>query len=293
MADTNPYIARRSRIQAMKQLKPKAQKAAKLRTEAEKMLVRCPDCSHKFERSELRQNLYMCPECNHLFKMPSQARLDMVFDDGRYDEIDENLVAGNPLNFPGYMKKLENSRATTGMNEAVRCAEGCVGGVLAEVVVLDSRFLMGSMGVAVGEKITRAVEHATEKKLPLIIFSASGGARMQEGIYSLMQMAKTSAAIEQHSKAGLLYISVMTNPTTGGVTASFASLGDIIIAEPNALIGFAGPRVIEQTIKQSLPEGFQRSESLLKHGFLDGIVNRVQMKGYLAYMLQLHIKRGE
>ncbi len=293
MTNTNPFNKKRGRLQAMKQLKPKNQRAAQLRAQAEKLKVRCPDCDCRFERSQLSSTLHMCPECGHMFKMPAQARLAMVFDKGIYTELDEDLTGGNPIGFPGYEKKLESNQVSTKMNEAVRCAVGLVGGHQTVVAVLDSRFLMGSMGVAVGEKITRAVEHATEHKLPIIIFSASGGARMQEGIFSLMQMAKTSAAISRHDAAGLLYISVMTNPTTGGVTASFASLGDIIISEPGALIGFAGPRVIEQTINQSLPEGFQRAEYLLDHGFLDAIVKRPQLKEWLCLMLDIHARRGE
>ncbi len=293
MANTNPFNNKRGRLQAMKQLKPKNQRAAQLRAQAEKLKVRCPDCDCRFERSQLGATLHTCPECGHMFKMPAQARLTMMFDKGIYEELDEYLTGGNPISFPGYEKKLESNQVSTKMCEAVRCAVGYVGGHRSVVAVLDSRFLMGSMGVAVGEKITRAVEHATENRLPLIIFSASGGARMQEGIFSLMQMAKTSAAISRHDAAGLLYISVMTNPTTGGVTASFASLGDIIISEPGALIGFAGPRVIEQTINQSLPEGFQRAEYLLDHGFLDAIVKRPQLKEWLSLMLDIHSKRGE
>ncbi len=293
MANTNPFNNKRGRLQAMKQLKPKNQRAAELRAQAEKLKARCPDCNYRFDRSLLSDTLHMCPECGHMFKMPSWARLAMVFDDGRYEELDANLAGGNPIGFPGYEKKLESNRVSTKMSEAVRCAVGLVGGHRAVVAVLDSRFLMGSMGVAVGEKITRAVELATARQLPLIIFSASGGARMQEGIFSLMQMAKTSAAISRHDAAGLLYISVMTNPTTGGVTASFASLGDIIVSEPGALIGFAGPRVIEQTINQSLPEGFQRAEYLLEHGFLDAIVKRPQLKAWLSLMLDMHARRGE
>lgn len=195
--------------------------------------------------------------------------------------------SGNPLDFPGYDEKLEQVRAATGLREAVLTGTGRINGIRTAICVMDNRFLMGSMGAAVGEKITRCFEYATKKKLPMIIFSASGGARMQEGILSLIQMAKTSAAAAKHSEAGLLFISVMTNPTTGGVTASFASLGDIIIAEPGALIGFAGPRVIEQTIGQALPEGFQSSEYLLEHGFLDAIVERKNMRKTLEFMLLL------
>ena len=293
MPSSNPFRRNRERLSAMNQLTPKNQKAAEERAEEQKRRVNCPDCNANFADSRLEGTLYRCPECGHMFKMPARARLAMVFDDGEYEELDPDLVGGNPINFPDYEKKIEAAREETSMNEAVLCAVGYVGGHRAVVAVLDSKFMMGSMGVAVGEKITRAVEFATSEGLPLIIFSASGGARMQEGIYSLMQMAKTSAAVQRHDEAGLLYISVMTNPTTGGVTASFASLGDIIIAEPEALIGFAGPRVIEQTIGQSLPEGFQRAEYLLDHGFLDAIVEREDLKEWLVLMLDIHLGNVE
>ena len=219
----------------------------------------------------------------------------MVLDHGTFPELDGELEGKNVLAFPGYDEKLTKQRAKTGLNDAVVTAYGKIGGIPAVVAVLDSRFFMGSMGTAVGERITRAVEYATSKRLPLIIFSASGGARMQEGIFSLMQMAKTSAAIQRFQARGGLYISYLTHPTTGGVTASFASLGDITLAEPNALIGFAGPRVIEQTIGEKLPKGFQRAEYLLDHGFVDKVVPRGEMKQTLVQLLQLHTqgrKRG-
>lgn len=217
----------------------------------------------------------------------------MLLDSKSFRELDEKLTAPNALKFPGYDDKLQTARKNTGLTEGVVTARGKIDGRLAVFAVLDSRFLMGSMGAAVGEKVTRAVEYADRANLPLIIFSASGGARMQEGILSLMQMAKTSAALERFSEHGGLYISVLTHPTTGGVTASFASLGDVTLAEPGALIGFAGPRVIEQTIGQKLPEGFQRSEYLEEHGFVDQIVPRSQMKETLSLLLRLHEKRGE
>ena len=289
MPSSSPFRRNRDRLKAMNQLTPKNQRAAEQRAEEERRRVNCPDCNANFEGERLEGTLYMCPECGHMFKMPAKSRLAMVFDGGRYDELDPDLVAGNPISFPGYDMKIEEAREETSMSEAVLCAVGSIGGHRTVVAVLDSRFMMGSMGVAVGEKITRAVEYATAERLPLVIFSASGGARMQEGIYSLMQMAKTSAAVQRHDDAGLLYISVMTNPTTGGVTASFASLGDIIISEPEALIGFAGPRVIEQTIGESLPEGFQRAEYLLEHGFLDAIVERSGLKAWLELALDIHL----
>ena len=236
---------------------------------------------------------YVCPLCGHHYPVGAYYRLSMVLDKGTFRELDGELTSNDPLDFPGYDAKLDQLRRRTGMNEAVVTATGRMGGRKVAVGVLDSRFLMGSMSAALGEKVTRLVEYAGKSKLPLIIFSASGGARMQEGILSLMQMAKTAAALEQFSKRGGLYISVLTHPTTGGVTASFASLGDIMLAEPGALIGFAGPRVIEQTIGQELPEGFQSAEYLLEHGFLDAIVPRARMRETLIQLLKLHGKGGE
>ena len=215
----------------------------------------------------------------------------MLLDPHSFRELDERLVAPNVLQFPGYEEKLKAARKATGLNEAVVTAKGRIEGEPAVFAVLDSQFFMGSMGVAVGEKITRAVEYATRTGYPLVIFSASGGARMQEGIVSLMQMAKTSAALARYGEKGGVYISCLTHPTTGGVTASFASLGDITLAEPGALIGFAGPRVIAQTIGQTLPEGFQRSEYLMEHGFIDQIIPRSQLRATIARLIRLH-KRG-
>lgn len=220
----------------------------------------------------------------------ARARLAETLDRGTFREFSRTLAGGDPLGFPGYKEKLEKSRRKTHLREAVVTGTGRIGGVKTVICVMDKSFMMASMGVAVGEKITRACEYATKKRLPLIIFAASGGARMQEGILALFQMAKTSAAIALHDEAGLLYISVLTDPTTGGVTASFASLGDITIAEPGALIGFAGPRVIEQTINQELPEGFQRAEFQEDHGFVDMIVERKDMRDSLATILRLHEK---
>ena len=220
--------------------------------------------------------------------MSAAARLDATLDPGTMRELNAHLVGGDPLAFPGYAEKLLAQRQKTGMAEAAVTTVGRIGGVQAVVCVLDCGFFMGSMGVAVGEKMALAVEYAAANRLPLIIFSASGGARMQEGILSLMQMAKTSAAIAAFQAAGGLYISVLTNPITGGVAASFASLGDIMLAEPDALIGFAGPRVIEQTIGQRLPEGFQRSEFQQAHGFIDQIVSRERMRETLSQLLLLH-----
>ncbi|HIV50163.1 MAG TPA: acetyl-CoA carboxylase, carboxyltransferase subunit beta [Candidatus Faecalibacterium intestinipullorum] len=256
----------------------------------EPAFLECPKCNRRATRAHWAESLYVCPNCGHYLPIGGYYRLSLVLDHGSFRELNEKLEPGDPLSFPGYKEKLAASRRKTGLNEAVVTATGKIDEIPVVVAVLDSRFFMGSMSAAVGEKITLAVEYAISKKLPLIIFSASGGARMQEGIYSLMQMAKTSAAIARLNAAGGLYISVLTHPTTGGVTASFASLGDIMLAEPGALIGFAGPRVIEQTIGEKLPAGFQRSEFQEAHGFVDKIVPRSELKSTLAQLLRLHQK---
>ena len=248
----------------------------------------CKSCGRRAKTSAWKENLYVCPFCGHYRAMGCEERFQAVFDDGSVRELDGNLQGKNLLDFPGYSEKLKEIEKKTGLTESAVTKTGTIGGIPAVVAVMDSRFFMGSMSSAVGERITRAVEYADENHLPLIIFCASGGARMQEGIYSLMQMAKTSAAVQTFSDHGGLYISYLTHPTTGGVTASFASLGDITLAEPGALIGFAGPRVIEQTIGQKLPKGFQRSEYLEQHGFVDRIVDRSEMKKVLVDILKLH-----
>ncbi|WP_334195735.1 acetyl-CoA carboxylase, carboxyltransferase subunit beta, partial [Muricomes intestini] len=224
------------------------------------------------------------------FRIQACRRIEMLEDEGSFEEWDKGLTTANPLNFKGYEEKIQALQKKTGLEEAIVTGKIKVNGLDTVIGVCDGRFMMASMGEVVGEKITLAVERATKEQLPVILFACSGGARMQEGIVSLMQMAKTSAALKRHSDAGLLYISVLTDPTTGGVTASFAMLGDIILAEPNALIGFAGPRVIEQTIGEKLPKGFQRSEFLLEHGFIDKIVERENMKETLSQILRLHSK---
>ena len=254
--------------------------------------VTCPACGAVTDRKELLRSQYVCPACGHHYRIGAYFRLSLILDSGSFRELDEGLTSTDPLEFPGYREKLESTRQKTGMEEAVVTATGRIEGWRVAVGVLDSRFLMGSMSAAVGEKIARLIEYAGKNRLPLVIFSASGGARMQEGILSLMQMAKTSAALARFSQRGGLYISVFTDPTTGGVTASFASLGDIILAEPGALIGFAGQRVIEQTIGQKLPEGFQRAEYLEEHGFVDQIVPRRELRGVLAQLIRLHVKGG-
>lgn len=252
------------------------------------MWKKCNKCQAPLYTEDVRKNHYICPKCGGYFRMHAYRRIEMIADEGTFEEWDRGLISGNPLKYAGYEKKLEALREKTNLDEAVTTGVCRIGGFPAVLGVCDARFLMSSMGWAVGEKITRAVERASQEKLPVVLFCCSGGARMQEGIVSLMQMAKTSAALKRHSDAGLLTVTVLTDPTTGGVTASFAMLGDIILAEPEALIGFAGPRVIEQTIGQKLPEGFQRSEFLLKHGFLDAIVAREDMKDTLAHILSLH-----
>lgn len=248
----------------------------------------CPKCQRRATRAVWAEHLYVCPNCGQYQPIGGYYRLSMVLDHGSFRELNGRIPGHDPLHFPGYSEKLAMQKKKTGLDEAVVSAVGRIEGQPAVVVVMDSRFFMGSMGTAVGEKVTRAAEYATRRHLPLIIFAASGGARMQEGIFSLMQMAKTAAAIQRHQDKGGLYISCLTHPTTGGVTASFASLGDIMLAEPGALIGFAGPRVIEQTIGEKLPEGFQRAEYLLDHGFLDRIVPRDQWRAVLGQLLALH-----
>lgn len=250
--------------------------------------VKCDACKEIIYKDELHANLSVCPNCGKHFRLSARRRIKQIADEGTFKEIGKDILTKDPLEFKGYMKKVEGLREKTKIDEAVKCGICEIEGEKAVLGVMDGNFLMGSMGEAVGERITLAIETAIKKKLPLVMFCVSGGARMQEGIISLMQMEKTSSAIAKLNKAGLLYISVLTDPTTGGVTASFASLGDIILAEPKALIGFAGPRVIEQTIKQKLPEGFQRSEFLLEHGFIDKIVERKDMKETIAELIRLH-----
>ena len=254
----------------------------------EGLLRKCNKCGGAIIAEDVKKDHYICPKCGGYFRVHARRRIEMVTDEGSFEEWDSDLQGGNPLEYKGYEEKLEKLQEKTGLSEAVITGKAKIDGRETAIGVCDGRFLMASMGEAVGEKIARAVERATEERLPVILFACSGGARMQEGIVSLMQMAKTSAALKHHSDAGLLYISILTDPTTGGVTASFAMLGDVILAEPKALIGFAGPRVIEQTIGQKLPEGFQRAEFLLEHGFLDAIVERQQMKAVLSKILALH-----
>lgn len=255
------------------------------------MWEKCPGCTKAVYAEDLKNNHNKCPKCGYHFRLTSMERIIMTADEGTFEEWDSDMEIDNPLNFTGYKEKIENTIKRTGLSEAVVTGKCKIGGIDTGIAVCDSHFMMGSMGSVVGEKITRMVERATKYSLPIVIFTCSGGARMQEGMISLMQMAKTSQAIKRHSDAGLLYITVLTDPTTGGVTASFAMLGDIIVAEPKALIGFAGPRVIEQTIGQKLPDGFQRSEFLLKKGFVDIIADRKDMNRCLSNLLRLHMAK--
>ncbi len=252
------------------------------------LLFKCPRCLNVVMTDELVKNLKVCPNCNYHSRISAEERLSITVDKDSFREFDADMISKNPIDFPGYDLKQEDLRKKTGLRDAVVTGECTIRGEKCVIGIMDSRYMMASMGSVVGEKITRAIEYATEHKLPVILFTASGGARMQEGIVSLMQMAKTSGAVARHSEAGLLYISVMTDPTTGGVTASFASLGDIIIAEPKVVIGFAGRRVIEGTIKQRLPDDFQTAEFMLEHGFIDMIVERKSMRRTLAHILKLH-----
>lgn len=258
----------------------------------EGLLRKCNKCGAAIIAEDVKKDGYICPKCGGYFRMHAYRRIEFVTDERTFEEWDKGLGTKNPLEYKGYLEKLSGLQEKTGLDEAVITGKAKIDGVETVIGVCDGRFLMASMGEAVGEKITRAVERATKEHLPVILFACSGGARMQEGITSLMQMVKTSAALKRHSAAGLLYISILTDPTTGGVTASFAMLGDIILAEPKALIGFAGPRVIEQTIGQKLPKGFQRSEFLLEHGFIDGIIERSELRQTLSKLLKLHADSG-
>ncbi|MEA4988210.1 MAG: acetyl-CoA carboxylase, carboxyltransferase subunit beta [Anaerovorax sp.] len=250
----------------------------------------CTNCKNTLFVTEVKENNYVCPVCGTHFKVSARERIHMILDDGSFDEFYTDLTSFNRIDFPGYEEKLKDAKEESGEIEGVICGKGTIGGFETTIFVMDSKFMMGSMGTVVGEKITRLFEYATKENLPVIGYTLSGGARMQEGILSLMQMAKTSGAVKRHSDAGNLYVTVLTDPTTGGVTASFAMEGDIILAEPKALIGFAGPRVIEQTIRQKLPPGFQRAEFLLEKGFVDAIVERKEQKSYLENILALHSK---
>ena len=250
--------------------------------------VKCPKCKEILYKDDVRANMGICPNCSNYFRLSSRRRIQQVVDKDTFEEFDLNISTKNPLDMSEYVNKINSLKEKTKIKEAVRCGIGKINGEKTVICIMDANFLMGSMGYVVGEKITYSIEKAIEQKLPIIIFSVSGGARMQEGIVSLMQMAKTSSAIKKLDEAGLLYISVLTDPTYGGVTASFASLADIILSEPNAMIGFAGPRVIKDTIRQELPEDFQTAEFLLEHGFIDKIVSRRDLKSTLNKILVMH-----
>ena len=254
----------------------------------DELWVKCPVCKKPVLSSDLNENFKVCPSCGYHFRIGARQRIEITADKDSFEEFDADMTSVNIIDFPDYTRKLKNAKLNSGENESVITGKAKIGGCDVVLAVMNSQFMMGSMGTVTGEKITRAFEYATEHKLPVIIFTVSGGARMQEGILSLMQMAKTSAAAKLHSDAGLLYITVLTDPTTGGVTASFAMEGDIILSEPKALIAFAGPRVIEQTIRQKLPKDFQSAEFLLEKGFVDKVVPRSKMKETLTSLLILH-----
>jgi len=259
----------------------------------EGIMTKCPNCKKIMYTKELVKNLRVCMNCQYHYPMSSRERIDSLLDEGSFQEFDADMISENPLSFPDYVEKLEADRKKSQLNEAVVTGKGTINGYPLVVAVMDSRFRMGSMGSVVGEKITRAIERAKELRVPFLIFTASGGARMQEGVLSLMQMAKTSSALKLFSEQGGLIISVMTHPTTGGVSASFASLGDYNFAEPGALIGFAGRRVIEQTVREELPADFQTAEFLLKHGQLDAVIHRHELKETLTNLLDIHQTGGE
>lgn len=254
-------------------------------------IVTCEKCGHKDPAEEIKNNLYICPECGAYMKVPAYDRISMLCDEGSFREFNKGRTGYDPLDFPGYENKLKQARSKSGLKEAVVTGTARISGHRTVLCVMDPAFMMASMGTAVGEKIFLAFEYAVKKKLPVIIFAASGGARMQEGIMSLMQMAKTSAAVAKHDEAGLLYICVLTNPTTGGVTASFASLADVTIAEKGSLVGFAGKRVIEQTIGEELPEGFQSAEFQMEKGFCDMVIGRKDLRRTIGKLLAVH-ERG-
>lgn len=271
----------------------KAEKRPDSSTIPDDLLFKCPRCGNAMFKEDFIGSSKVCSECGYHARLTAKERLDITIDKDSFIEFDGEMASLNPIDFDGYENKVAETQKETGMKDAVITGECTIRNKPCVIAVMDSNFMMASMGSVVGEKITRAFERATEKRLPIVVFAASGGARMQEGIVSLMQMAKTAAACARHSDAGLLYITVLTDPTTGGVTASFASLGDIIIAEPKVLIGFAGRRVIEGTIKQRLPDDFQSAEFLLEHGFVDMIVNRKNMRRMLSRLIRLHTNNKE
>ena len=278
-------------MKPMNQLEEGGRTAAPVQCDAGEPEKKCPNCHKEIPLSRLWLNDLVCP-CGYHFRMKARQRIQMIADKGSFRELFAGMKADNPLNFPGYKDKLETVRVASGEKEAVVCGTAMIGGQKCCQFVMESYFMMGSMGSAVGEKITSLFEYAVRYRLPVVGFTVSGGARMQEGLLSLMQMAKTSAAVSRHSDAGLRSVAVLTDPTTGGVTASFAMEADIILAEPGATVGFAGARVIEQSTKKTLPEGFQTAEFVLEHGFVDSIVPRSGQKKYVAEILKLHDGRA-
>lgn len=279
--------------------KPKKKKYAAIPSEAAKqdvpegIMTKCPECRKIMYTKDLQKNLKVCLHCDHHMRMTAYERVESLLDEGSFVAFEEQIASSNPLGFPGYLEKLEKDKKSTNLDEAVLTGTGKINGLRVVIAIMDSHFRMGSMGSVVGEKIARAIEEAARLGVPFLIFTASGGARMQEGVLSLMQMAKTSAALKMFSDKGGLIISFMTHPTTGGVSASFASLGDYNFAEPKALIGFAGRRVIEQTIREELPDDFQTAEFLLEHGQLDAVIHRKDIKDKLTIVLEIHQQEGE
>lgn len=253
----------------------------------DELFAKCPACKHLIYQKDLGP-AKICPECSYNFRISAYERLQLTVDEGSFVEMFDAIETTDPLHFPKYKEKLAQAKEKTGLHEAVLTGNARIKGEEVALAIMDSHFIMASMGTVVGEKITRLFEWATQEKLPVVIFTASGGARMQEGIMSLMQMAKVSAAVKRHSNTGLFYLTILTDPTTGGVTASFAMLGDIILAEPQSLVGFAGRRVIETTVRENLPEDFQKAEFLLEHGFVDAIVKRTELPDKIAYLLSFH-----
>ena len=283
---SNLFALKRNQLFSLKKMR--SEKIAGSVVEEEISEIACPSCKNVYGRPLLKRKRYVCPNCGYHMTVSARERISQIMDKGSFKEQNASISTGNPLKFPGYRNKVKDTQEKQGEKDAIITGCGTINGQKAEIVVLDSTFMMGRMGTVVGEKFTLAVEYAMKNHLPLVAISASGGARMQEGMFSLMQMAKTAAAIEKFSDKGGFFLSVLTHPTMGGVSASFAMLGDIILAEPNALIGFAGPRVIEQTIHEKLPKGFQRSEFQEEHGFVDKIVCRNELKEVIGKILYLH-----
>lgn len=287
----NSFIERKNRIAAFLSFGKQKKETDNINMAANALLKSCPSCEHKTTLGEFAQNYFVCPNCNYHIRLSATERIKQLFDENSFKELFDTLETPippkneDPLD---YGKKLKAAKAATKLNEAVVCGTGFIDGTKIAAAIMDSRFLMGSMGTVVGDKITKTIEYATRKNLPLLISATSGGARMQEGILSLVQMAKTSAALKRHSEKQLLYLSLLTNPTTGGVSASFAMLGDIILSEPDALVGFAGKRVIEKTIQEELPPEFQRSEFVMEKGFIDLIVDRPELKQTISQILKIH-----